>query len=615
MESTSLLLGVTSILVLGISAQWISWRLRLPSILVMLIFGTIAGPVTGLLDPDLIFGDVLFPLVSIFVGIILFEGGLSLDLEEIKERGGVIHGLILIGGAITWILASLAANWILGFSWPIAVLQGAIFVVTGPTVVIPLLQHIRPSGRISSITRWEGIMNDPVGAILAVIVFEAILTGSFGSANASAIQQFVETILAGSAIGALGAFVMILPLQRYWIPDYLENSVTLMVVVAVFTASNLLYHESGLLATVIMGIVLANQPWATVHRIIEFKEDLRVLLLSTLFIILAARLEPSYLVEIDLPLVLFLLTLIVLVRPLAIALSTMGSNLTWPEKGFLMWMAPRGIVAAAVSAIFAEELAANGYPGAESLVPVTFFVIAGTVALYGLTAPPLARWLGLADTDPQGLLIVGAHEWGREMARLLNEEGFQTRLVDSNPHRVQQAHREGLEAANLNILSENQVDKLDFSGMGYLLAITSNDEANSLAVLHCRNIFESSNTFQLAPHEFDEEEETDLIPEHLRGRLLFDPPANFEELSLRFDHDGQVETIPLTEEYTLEDFREEYGAGAVTMFVVDPDSGRVTIVNRSAPAEASPGNRLIALVNPDHEEPQPIDADTTGAHA
>lgn len=612
---TSLLVGVTSILVLGIGAQWISWQLRLPSILIMLIFGVLAGPVAGVLSPDAIFGELLFPLVSVFVGVVLFEGGLNLEFDELKKRGGVIHGLILIGVAVTWILSSVAAHLILGFSWPIAVLQGAILVVTGPTVVIPLLQYIRPTGRISSIARWEGIMNDPIGAILAVIVFEAIVTGSFGSANAAALRQFVETILVGSAIGAIGAALLILPLTNYWIPDYLENSVTLMMVVAVFTASNLLHHESGLLATTIMGIVLANQPWRTVHHIIEFKEDLRVLLLSTLFIILAARLEPSYLTDIDASALIFLGVLIVLIRPLAMVLSTARSDLEWEETAFLSWLAPRGIVAAAVSAIFAEELVNQGYPEAEALVPVTFLVIAGTVALYGLTAGPLARWLGLADPDPQGFLIVGAHEWARDIARVLNDEGFQTRLVDANPHRVQQAHREGLEAVRLNILSENQIDQLDLSGMGHLLSVTSNDEANSLAVLHCRNIFESSETFQIAPHEFDEEEDVGLLPEHLRGRLLFEPPVNFEELSLRYEHAGELQTIALSEEYTYQDFQDQYGSGAVAMFLIDPDQETASIFTRSSALQPKPGDRIVALVNPDHEEPEQVEVGEAAAHA
>lgn len=597
MEDHSLLIGVSSIIVLGIGANWLSWRLHFPSILLMLIFGTIAGPVTGLLQPDALFGDVLFPIVSIFVAIILFEGGLTLQLDELRERGGVIHSLILFGALITWTLSTAAAYFLLGFELPIATLQGAILVVTGPTVVIPLLQHVRPSGQVSSIARWEGIINDPIGAILAVIVFEAILTGSFGAASGTAIRHFLQTLLIGVSIGAIGALLMLEPLRRYWIPDYLHNSVTLMLVVATFTASNLLQAESGLLAVTIMGIILANQSSATVKHIIAFKEDLRVLLISTLFIVLAARLDIEYLYAIDWMTILFLGTLVLLVRPLAVGLSTAGSNLSLEEKSFLAWLAPRGIVAAAVSALFAERLVEAGYPEAEQLVPVTFFVIAGTVALYGLTAAPLAYWLGLATRNPQGVLLVGAHRWARQIADVLSAKDIQVRLVDTNANRVQRARSAGLDAVHMDILSESDVEHLNLESMGHMLAVTSNDEVNSLAILHCLELFDRSELYQLTPHSYVDKQGEQAIPKHLRGRLLFDEPVTFHELERQFEQNAAIESFDLTEDYTYDVFEERYAGRAMPMFLIDP-SGQVDIFNTTASLDPKPGQELIALVSP-----------------
>jgi NhaP-type Na+/H+ or K+/H+ antiporter len=598
MEGHSLLIGVSTIVVLGVGANWIAWRLRFPSILLMLILGTIAGPVTGFLQPDALFGEVLFPIVSLFVAIILFEGGLNLELSELRERGRTIHALLLIGNLVSWTLATAAAYILLGFDLPIATLQGAILVVTGPTVIIPLLQHIRPSDQISSIARWEGIMKDPIGAILAVIVFEAIRTGSFGIAGGFGIIQLIEALLIGTSIGAVGAFAMIEPLRRYWIPDYLRNSVILMTVLAVFTVSDSLQAESGLLAVTIMGIILANQSTVRVKHLIAFKEDLRVLLISSLFIILAARLDPADLHAINWRMGAFLGALVLVVRPLAVGLSTIGSDLSTGEKTFLAWLAPRGIVAAAISALFAERLVEAGYPAAEQLVPVTFFVIAGTVALYGLTAAPLAYRLGLATRNPQGVLMIGAHQWARTIAGVLQSEGYSVRLVDANAARTQQARAENLDAVTLDILSESDVEHLNLEGMGHMLTLTPNDEVNSLAVLHTLELFDRSEVYQLTPHKYLQQNRQTSIPKHLRGRLLFEEPVTYRGLDERFTAGATLQTIPLTEEYTYEDFTDEYGDRALSMFLIDP-SGPLHIFNTRSTLNPSPGQKLIALIGSD----------------
>jgi len=340
------LVELVLILVIGVTAQWLAWRLRLPSILLLLVFGFVAGPITGLLNPDKLLGNLLFPWISVSVAIILFEGGLSLKFRELKKTGGVVRNLVLIGVPITWAVTTWSAWTILGLDFKLALLLGAILVVTGPTVIGPLLRHLRPSSRISSILKWEAIINDPLGVILAILVFEAILAGGFQVEPQTLLMGLLKTSVIGIALGVIAALMMVFLLKRYLIPDYLQSAVSLMMAVGVFSLSNQFQAESGLLAVTVMGILIVNQKDIDIQHIIEFKENLRVLLISSLFIILAARLDLIYLTHIEWSSWIFLAILVFVARPLAVLISTLGSGLNWKEKLFLSWMAPRGIIAA-----------------------------------------------------------------------------------------------------------------------------------------------------------------------------------------------------------------------------------------------------------------------------
>ncbi len=264
-----LLVGLAGIIILGIGAQWLAWRLRLPSILLLLLFGFAAGPATGFLDPDALLGDLLPPVVSLSVAVILFEGGLSLSFTELRQIGTVVRNLVSVGALVTWLVTAGAAHFILDLSAALAVLLGAILVVTGPTVIVPLLRHVRPVGPVNSILKWEGILIDPIGAMLAVLVFEAILAGGFQEATTLALTGVLNTVVIGGVNGVLGAMVLTFLLKRYWIPDFLHNAFSLMVVVGAFTASNVMQAESGLLAVIVMGMTLANQKMITVKHIVK----------------------------------------------------------------------------------------------------------------------------------------------------------------------------------------------------------------------------------------------------------------------------------------------------------------------------------------------------------
>lgn len=596
-----LLIGLASVIVLGIGAQWLAWRIHLPSILLLLIFGFLAGPVTGFLDPDALMGNLLFPVVSISVALILFEGGLSLRITELRTIGRAVRNLISIGALVTWFISAGAAHFILGLDIALSLLLGSIMVVSGPTVIVPLMRQVRPVRQLDSILRWEGILIDPIGAVLAVLIFEGILAGGFQGATAWAVTDFFKTVLTGGIAGMLGAGFMFLMLRRHWIPDFLQNPVSLMVVIGIFTASNLLRAESGLLSVTVMGIALANQKTVTVKHIIEFKESLRVLLIASLFIVLAARLKMNDLVNVSASSLVFLGVLMFIARPAAVALSTIRSRLSWRERLFLSCVYPRGIVAAAVASIFALRLTEAGYTQAKLLLPLTFLVIIGTVAIYGLSASPVARWLRVAQPNPQGVLVVGAHAWARDIAIAIQAQGYQVLLVDNNWANISAARTSGLPTYYGSILSEYKLDEIELGGIGHLLALTYNDAVNSLAALHFADIFGRKEVYQLPPQS-NEVGRKEAVSKHLRGRLLFGAGITYSYLSDRFAAGAVVKTTSLTEEFDYDAFQAFYGEEAIPLFLIN-ETGALMLFTMDKPPKPRPGQTLISLVNPVEDTP------------
>ena len=592
--SQYLLIAIASIITLGIAAEWIAWRVGLPSILVLLLFGLVAGPFTGLLNPDAVFGDLLFPVVSVSVAIILFEGGTSLRLQELRQVGRVVTSLVTLGAMVTWALATAAAHYVLGMGLEPALLLGAILVVTGPTVIVPLLRQMRPSPQVGNTLKWEGILIDPVGAVLAVLVFEILLEGGFEVAWTVGTMGLIKTIVIGVVLAAAGAGLMISVLDRRWVPEFLQSPLSLTLVVAAFAVSNTLQPESGLLTVTLMGMVMANQKSVNVRHIVEFKENLRVLLISSLFIILAARLDMADLRAVGMPEVAFVGVLIFVVRPVAVGLSTLGSDFSWRERVVLGWVAPRGIVAAAVSSLFALVLSQHGYPGAGQLASVTFLVIIATVLVYGFTAAPLARRLGVAQPAPQGVLFVGAHPWAREIARELQDMGFQVRLADTNRRNIMQARLAGLPTYYGSSLTEGALDHIDLAGIGSLLALTANDEVNSLTGLNFSEVMGADSVFQLPPEDLQTATDKTLVGSHLRGRFLFQADAGYWKMMARFDAGADVKTTKLTEAFGYPEFLQEY-PDAIPLFVVD--GGKLTVVTVGGGLVPQAGQTIVAIVS------------------
>jgi NhaP-type Na+/H+ or K+/H+ antiporter len=608
---------LAGVLALGIAAQWVAWRLRIPSILLLLLVGV----VTGLfVNPDVVLGtEIVQPIVSLSVALVLFEGGLTLRLSDLTETRAVVLRLMTIGALITWGLAT-AAGLLVFDDVRVALLAGAIYTVTGPTVIGPMLRSIRPNRSVGSVAKWEGIVVDPIGALLAVLVFEAVVAVGAEAAAASVVWGIVETIAVAVPLAAVSAGLFVLVLRRHWLPDHLQVPAMLATVLLVHTLSNLVQHESGLATVTLLGMLLANQKFAKVGHVLEFKEHLSVLLISTLFILLASRLDPWSIVALGPGGLIFLVLLIVVIRPLSVFGALAGTSMKMPERAFLAWLAPRGIVAVAVSSVFTlhtRHLAESPHateakallPQMESLVALTFLVVVGTVTVYGLTAGPVARRLGVAEPDPQGVLFLGANRISTTLATALREAGFQVLLVDTNREHVRAARMEGLAVVHGNALRETVKENLNLGGIGRLLATSPNDEVNTLAALDYVEVFGRSEVYQLVerPEESRVTEQQAVAgngaehqpakAERYRGRGLFAGDLDFRTLVARLDAGSTIKRTHLTEEFGFDRFRELYGETARVLFVLQA-SGELAIVTSANGVAPKQGQTVIALVDP-----------------
>ena len=479
---------------------------------------------------------------------------------------GVCFRLVCLA---SWVVGTLGAYYVVGLkSWDLSLLLGAILTVTGPTVIGPLLRHVRPTARVASILNWEGIVIDPIGAVLAVIVFEAILPGHAEQGGWQFIALSIgKTLLFGGGVGLVAAGALASLLRRFWIPDELQNPAVLAFVAGAFAFANHLQAESGLVAVTLMGVILANQKWIAVGHIVEFKENLRVLLISGLFILLAARLDFKDFQQIGWGAVGFLVLMVVVARPLGVYLSTIGTKITWAERIFLMWMAPRGIVAAAVASIFSLRLVQANVEGAESIVPTTVVIIVGTVAIYGLTASFVAQKLGIAKPAPNGVMIVGAHDWARRIAEALKKAGISVFLVDTDVGNIAAAKMAGLPAQHTSIMSKVAHESAAQGEYGRLIALTRNDEVNALACMNYIELFGRAGVFQLSFKRAGHARHESVGPNQ-RGRLVFDRGTSWTQLNEAFAKGATVKATKLSDEFTYEDFRERYGVYAIPMFLI-----------------------------------------------
>ncbi|MGG6232343.1 cation:proton antiporter [Tenacibaculum sp. SDUM215027] len=508
------MLELAGIIILGILAQWVAWRFKIPAILPLILIGLLVGPIAAeffnvdgskWIEPvwngekGLFPGDGLYYFVSLSISIILFEGGLTLRRGEIKNIGPVITKLITLGSAITFFGGAIIAHYVFGLSWELSFLFSGLIIVTGPTVITPILRNIPLKKDVSAVLKWEGILIDPIGALVAVLVFEFISVGGGAGFTGTALLEFLKIILFGTTFGFTFAHALIFVINKKWVPHYLLNVVSLSTVLLVFVESELFAHESGLLAVVVMGMVLGNSKLKNLKEILYFKESLSVLLISILFILLSANIDYKELTLLYEWKTLLLFALIVFViRPLAVFLSTSKSNLKTNEKLFISWVGPRGIVAAGIASLFGSKLLKQGIEGAEYITPLVFMVVLGTVLLNATTARLFSKLVGVFLERSNAIMIVGASDLARMIAKYLKDNKRRVVLIDSNIENVEKAKEEGLESIEVNIYDDELTDNIELNDVGYLIAMTGSDSINKFVISNFSSIFGEQGAYRLA---------------------------------------------------------------------------------------------------------------------
>ncbi len=517
---------IGSIIILGILAQWIAWRLKIPAILPLILIGLIVGPFSiyythgaKLIEPTwnegahhgLFPGEHLTHFVELAIGLILFEGGMTLKKDEFTGVGNSILKLISVGALVTFVLSGLLTHFIIGLSWPISFLFAGLIIVTGPTVIAPILRNLSLEKRVASVLKWEGILIDPIGALVAVLVYEFIVSGLLGHGQSGgevhggggfttyAFIHFLQICLVGFSLGIISAISLREMLRRDWIPHYLITIFTLAFVLIIFVGSNVILADSGLLTVVVAGMVLGNIEVPHFKEIEYFKESLSILLISILFILLSANIDMSDLeLLMNWKAMLLLACIIFFVRPMSVFLSTMKSPLTTKEKLFISWVGPRGIVAAGIASYLGLKLASKNVEGAEWITPLVFMVVLGTVLLNATTAGLVAKGLGVLSSKSNGFLMIGATKASRIIGNYLKSQGLNVVLVDTNPSNINYSKKLGLTAINTNIYNDDLANVIELGDVGNVLAMTSNTDVNNFALNKFSEKFGENGAHRLA---------------------------------------------------------------------------------------------------------------------
>jgi NhaP-type Na+/H+ or K+/H+ antiporter len=480
--STSPALVLSLALAAGIVSQILARHLRIPGIVVLLAVGVALGPeVLGIIDPGAL-GHSMHDVVGFAVAVILFEGGLNLNVSRLRRESLPIRRLLTLGAGTTLAGAALTSRLLLGWNWNLAILFGSLVIVTGPTVITPLLRRIRVERTLETILEAEGVFIDAIGAILAIVFLEVVVQGPTRETLTQGILSPPMRLGAGALLGLAGGGILTFLLRvKHLVPEDFQNTVSLALAVALFHLSNLWVPETGISAVIVAGLLVGNTTAAPRLRDLrDFKEQLTVLLIGLLFVLLAADVALEDLRALGWAGVLVVLTLMLLIRPLSVVLSTHGSDLDRPQKAFLSWVAPRGIVAAAIGSLFADRLADSGVPGGDELKALVFLVIAGTVVLQGASASFLAGWLGLRRPMNQGFAILGTNTFARLFARRLEAHGYEVVMMDANQDSTEKAQAEGLYVVFGNALADRAMLSAQLESRRGIIGLLANPAQNLL---------------------------------------------------------------------------------------------------------------------------------------
>lgn len=578
---------------LGVGAQWVAWRLKVPAIVLMLAAGILAGPVFGVLDPARDMGTLMAPMISIAVAVILFEGGLTLNRYSLRDAASGVLRLVIIGAPVGWLLSTLALHYVAGLGWASSTVFGGIMIVTGPTVIAPLLRQAKLAKRPAALLQWEAIVNDPIGALAAVLAFEYVMVVNLATSFEHAMLSLAVGIVLALGLGAAGGYGLSASFRRGWVPEYMKVPVLVIVIVGIFAASNLVLHESGLLAVTVMGIWMANADLPSYQEIRRFKEHATVLLVSGVFIILAASVDLDQLMDLDLSALLFVASIVLLVRPLTVMTSLLGSTIPWRERVLVAFTGPRGVVLVAVAGLFGVRLTEVGIADADQIAPLAFALVMVTVVLHGFSLKPLARALDLAGGVRPGVLIVGGNSWGTTLANALHRADVPVLLADRNMRNLRAARDLGVPTYFGDILSEAAEHHLDVHNYEFLIAVTDNDAYNTLVTTDWGPEFGRANVFQTARDK--ESWSRYALPASLGGRTLANG-TGFGDLLDKVRAGWTCRTTTISTEYAIDQFRAD--RPDAVMIAVIGETGKIRFFNSDDMGKIPAGSRVLHFSKP-----------------
>lgn len=561
--------------VVGVGAQWLAWRLRVPGIVLMLLAGVLIGPVFGIFDPARDIGPLTTPMISIAVAVILFEGGMTLNFHALNDAAKGVWRLVVIGAPLGWLMSALTLHFVAGLDWQTSAVFGGIMIVTGPTVIAPLLRQARLARRPATLLQWEAIVNDPLGALAAVLAFSVVMVLNQGETLTAAITELVIGIVFAALLGGLAGVGIARAFRRALVPEYMKVPVLFVLLLAVFALSDRVLHESGLLAVTVMGIVIANANLPSYEELRRFKEHATILLVSGVFILLAASLDFATLAKLNWRAGLFIAATILIARPVTVFLSLLGTDIPIKERVLVAFTGPRGVVLVAVAGLFGERLAALGVVDGATLGPLAFVLVAVTVVLHGFTLAPFARWLGLTASGKPGVLIVGGSRFSTAFAEALRDAEVPVRVTDTNLYRLRRARSAGLPLYFGDVLSESAEHRLHMVEYGTVVATTENDAYNTLVTTDLAPDFGRDQVYQVT--RYKSENARHALPATLGGRNFADGKT-YGELELLMREGWGFRTTGLTAEFGFEDWQAQH-----------PDALRIGLLTPEGFFHMSPG--------------------------
>ncbi|MFP7199596.1 sodium:proton antiporter [Lysinibacillus halotolerans] len=589
----NLLIQIVAIVGLGILSQWVAWRFKLPAIVIMSLVGLLVGPLLGLFNPQKSFGEVFNPTIALAVAVVLFEGSLGLDLREIKGFRQSIFRISTLGAFIAWIIGSLAAHFIAGLSIDVAFVMGGLFIVTGPTMILPLLRQAKLKERPATILKWEAIIVDPFGALVALFALEMVLYMNGMISEGSLLLFFVASIFS-AIIGAGVGFLLGRLLEHGFIPEFLKSPVVLVNVLLVFVLSEEIIHETGILAVTAMGIVMANMHLTSLRELLHFKENVSVLLISTLFIMLTSSLSIETLLDIlNWRMLLFVLAMLFVVRPVSVWLSTIGVGLPKRERLLLGWIAPRGIIALTVSGFFASVLTESGFEDADIITALTLALVFATVLAHGLSISWLAKKLNLQCTDEMGVTIVGGSPFTAVLGEAIQSFQKPVLIIDRSWSALSEARQLGIKTEVGDILSEYTEFHVDLTPYEILVAATEEDAYNALICQRFVPELGREHIFQTPIPTGDLSDYSQSIV----GKTLFDEDYDIYTLNRLINEGYMIRKTQLTEQYTFERYLDGDGHKTIPLFAVDKDH-HLIFFTKGIKRSFDVGTTIVSLTSP-----------------